>query len=67
METKYHVKHYDEKERIVESHQSELRRFFEKNKLSELKIELDQFTIEVLSEESLKKDYRNSLKSLNFL
>lgn len=67
METKYHVKHYDEKENIVESQQSELRRFFEKNKLDRLKIELDQFTIEVLSEEPPKKDYRKFVKKLKFL
>jgi|GEM_PF-959829 len=67
METKYHIKHYAEKEHIIESQQAELSRFFEKNKLNKLKNDLNQLTIEVLSEEPSKKDYRKFVKKLKFL
>lgn len=67
METKYHIKHYAEKEHIIESQQSELNRFFEKTKLSKLKRDLNQLTIEVLSEQPAKQDYSKLIKKLKFL
>jgi len=67
METKYHIKEYDDKECIIDSQQRELKSFFEKNKLIKLKSDLYQFTIESLSEEPSKKDYTKFIRRLKFL
>lgn len=40
METKYHIKYPEEGDHIIECQQEELKRFFEKNKLWELKQDL---------------------------
>ncbi|WP_282637971.1 hypothetical protein [Sphingobacterium thalpophilum] len=67
METKYHIKYPEEGDHIIECQQEELKRFFEKNKLWELKQDLNEMTRDILSYEHTEKDYSKLIKRLKFL
>ncbi|MCY4781667.1 hypothetical protein ORI89_18585 [Sphingobacterium sp. UT-1RO-CII-1] len=67
METKYHVKEYEDKPHILEMHQRDMESFFRENKIWVLKNKLSQMTTEILSSRQSTKDYTDFIEKIKYL
>lgn len=67
METKYHVRDYDDKPYVLERHQREMERFFEESKIWVLKNKLAQMTSEILSYRVSPRDYTEFIEKIKYL